>query len=486
MTRDRSAPSEGDFTRAVLEAAIAALPALLRTDGCAILLPSAERNALRGVARRDLSEPQVQALTELLMQREVSDLLTAGRPFLPRAGDGISPALQARLREEGWPDLIAVPLPGTGRPVGVLALVPEADGRWTSERIEAAMRAGMLLATSLRAAVRATEGERRRRQVASLLERLPLVTDRTVGAEGALNQVVAGVGSALGLTHCLGVLMGSEPAFAEYCQPGATPVGAPSAAAGHPMWGPLQTGGLWSFDEGEAPAVDRSATGHLLNGLHPRSMLAVPIGQRGALGGYLLLLQAERHRRFIDEERRFAHAAALELAGLAAMPPPQPRPVEGDAIEERSAASAAASLAAASSAAEVADALVAALPERAGIEALVLARWDETIRRLMPLVAMVVGVVQEAGTFAAVPLGDDLASTALRDGEAASGLGTHAMPRPWRPQYRPPRSTRALAMPLTVGTRERYLLLVIARDERTLAELAPALRALAPVAGLSL
>ncbi len=106
MVRGRSAtaPAETDFTRAVLEAAIAALPALLRASGGAVLLPSAERKALRGVARRNLTEPQVLALAELLGHREVSALLASGRPFLPRSGDGVSRELQAQLQEDGWPD----------------------------------------------------------------------------------------------------------------------------------------------------------------------------------------------------------------------------------------------------------------------------------------------------------------------------------------------------------------------------------------------
>lgn len=210
MARERSAPPEGDFTRAVLEAAIAAVPALLRAGGCAILLSSAERNALRGVARRNLTEPQVQALAELLSQREVNALLASGRPFLPRSRDGISPALQAQLQADGWPDLIAVPLPGTGQPVGVLAVVPEGDGHWTPAKVDAAVQAGTLVAVSLRAAVRATEGERRRRHVATLLERLPLLSDRAMRPEDALATVVAAAGRALGVSHCLGVLRSPE------------------------------------------------------------------------------------------------------------------------------------------------------------------------------------------------------------------------------------------------------------------------------------
>src|SRR5829696_3435932 len=128
MPRERAAPPEGDHTRVVLEAAVAALPDLLRVPSCAVLLPSAERNALRTVARRDLSEPQATALIDLLHQREVGALLEAGQPFLPHSDNGLSPALQQQLRHDGWPDLIAVPLPGTGRPVGVLALVPDGDG----------------------------------------------------------------------------------------------------------------------------------------------------------------------------------------------------------------------------------------------------------------------------------------------------------------------------------------------------------------------
>src|SRR5215212_6848238 len=111
-----AAPPEGDFTRAVLEATIAALPALFRADGVVVLLPSAERKALRGVARRNLTDPQVDALAELLTHREVGALLQAGRPFLPHAAEGLSAELAERLRADGWPDLLAVPLPGTGRP----------------------------------------------------------------------------------------------------------------------------------------------------------------------------------------------------------------------------------------------------------------------------------------------------------------------------------------------------------------------------------
>src|SRR5215207_9807699 len=117
MARD-AAPPDGDLTRAVLEGAIGALPLLFRVPSCAILLPSAERNALRVVARRELAEPQVQALIELLAQREIAALLSDGRPFLPHTAEGISPALRDQLRADGWPDLIAVPLPGTGRPIG--------------------------------------------------------------------------------------------------------------------------------------------------------------------------------------------------------------------------------------------------------------------------------------------------------------------------------------------------------------------------------
>ena len=105
MTRDRSATTEGDATRAVLESAMAALPALLQAESCAILLPSAERRAIRSVARRNLTEPQTDALAELLGQREVAGLLASGRPFLPRAEEGLSPALRNQLREDGWPDL---------------------------------------------------------------------------------------------------------------------------------------------------------------------------------------------------------------------------------------------------------------------------------------------------------------------------------------------------------------------------------------------
>ena len=173
MARERSAPPEGDFTRAVLEAGVAALPALLRADACAVLLPSAERHGLRVVARRNLTEPQAQALVELLGHREVAALLADGRAFLPRAGEGVSAELQAQLRADGWPDLIAVPLPGTGRPVGVLAIVPDGDGRWEPAKVSAAVQAGALLGAALRAAVRAGEGEKRRRQVAALLEHLP-------------------------------------------------------------------------------------------------------------------------------------------------------------------------------------------------------------------------------------------------------------------------------------------------------------------------
>lgn len=487
MSRDRSAPTEGDFTRTVLEAAIGALPAMLRAESCAILLPSAERNAIRSVARRNLTEPQVQALADLLGHREVSGLLHAGRPFLPRTGEGVSPALQAQLRDDGWPDLIAVPLPGTGQPTGVLVLVPEGEGRWTPARVDAAMQAGNLVAISIRAAVRATEGERRRRQAAGLLERLPLITDRAETPEDALGQVVGGVGAALGLTHCLGVLDTPSPVFVEFCLPGATPVEQPRQIERHPLWRLLQSGGQWSYDDREASPADRAETARVLGGLHPRSVFAAPVMRGTSVAGYLLLIQADRHRRLTDDERTFVHAAAAELASWggresvaesdAATRVPHPPFVD---------AAAQTALASALTPGETAVALRTAL-ERSGaeVDAILLARFDTKGRRMLPLAAMANRGGDVAADLPASPLGEDLVSTAIRSGEPAGGSGGRALPRAWRAWYRPQRQTRAVAVPVPTGGSGIRVALVFA-EEQALAGITPVLQALAPVFGLSL
>ncbi|MGE3598412.1 MAG: GAF domain-containing protein, partial [Dehalococcoidia bacterium] len=487
MTRDRSAPPEGDFTRTVLEAAIGALPALLRAESCTILLPSAERNALRTVARRNLSEPQAQALAELLAHGEVSGLLSSGRPFLPRSGDGVSTALHARLREDGWPDLIAVPLAGTGRPAGVLVLIPEGDGHWTAARIDGAMRAGDLVAASIRAAARATEGERRRRQVAGLLDHLPLLADRGTSPEDALGLVVGGVGSALGLTHCVGVLDGPRPIFVEFCQPGATPLGQPREIERHPMWKTLQAGGMWSYDDRDASSADRSLTAQLLGDLHPRSLLAAAVARGESIAGYLLLIQADRHRRFTDEEQRFVHAATAELAGAILDDPlPTVEPAErggGDALKSRAARAA---IASAITPAETALALRRALAESCGgVEALLIARVDSHNRRVLPLAALAGRSDVAEVALPTSSLGEDLVSVAVRTGEPATGGGGRALPRPWREWYRPRQHARAVAVPASTGGGEMFVALVFVEAE-SVAGITAALQSLAPVFGLNL
>src|SRR5262249_39551636 len=60
----------------------------------------------------------------------------------PASGEGLPPAFVAELRRDGWPDMVVVPLSGTGRPVGVAAVIPEGEGRWSPAKLDAAMQAG--------------------------------------------------------------------------------------------------------------------------------------------------------------------------------------------------------------------------------------------------------------------------------------------------------------------------------------------------------
>lgn len=485
MTRDRSAvPPEGDFTRAVLEPAVAAIPALLRVLGCVVLLPSVERAALRAVARRNLSEPQAQALAELITHREVAALLDAGRPFVPSAGDGLSPALQAQLRADSWPDLIAVPLPGTGRPAGALVLVPEGDGRWTPAKVQAAVDAGALLGAALRAAVRATDGDRHRRRTAALLERLPLLPDGAVAPDEALGRVVAGLGDALALSHCLGVLLKPEPAFQEYCQPGITPIGPPREPGQHPIGRLLRAGGMWSYDDAEASPADRSATGTLLNGVHPRSLLAVPVGESPTFAGFLLLVQADRRRRFADEERHFARAAAAELAARLHPAGSAAGSVAHVAGGEEPPAVAAA-LADARTPDAVAHTLLQAIGgDRPSLDVILLVRHDEATRRLI-LLGGVAGGVTVARDALPAPLGDDLVTQAVREERAAGGAGSRALPRPWRNVLRPAHGAQALALPAGGGAGHCFVVLAIG-DQAALTRADALLRPLAAAAGVAL
>jgi PAS domain S-box-containing protein len=481
MARDRTPPSDGELSRVILESAIAAFPTLFRVASCAVLLASAERNTLRAVARRSLTEPQVDALAELLMLGEVAARLASGRPFRPHSADDVSPALQARLREDGWPDLIAVPMPGTGHPTGALVLIPEGEGRWTPARVDAAMEAGVLLATSLRAAIRASEGERVRQRTATLLERLPLVPDRTVTPADALSQVVAGAGAALGVSHCVGVLLDPEPVYAEFCSPEATPIGSPQAPERHPMWRLFPSGGTWSYDEVDASPADRSLTSQLLGGIRPRSVLAVPVRRDGALAGYLLFVHLDRRRRFGDDERRFALIAAGELAGMPALrpageespAPPVPAPGSG---------STAPALGRASSPQEAAEAIHAALCRGASdpVDLVMLVRWDKGIRRIHPVAAA--GVADGANLVDA-PVGEDLISLAIRRDELVTGLGTRALPGSWRSWYRPQRAARALAIPVHADGSRTWVALVVTRDEDALARFLPVMRELGPAIG---
>jgi PAS domain S-box-containing protein len=484
MARERtSAPTpDGDYSRAVLEAAIAAVPAALRVEGCAVLLASAERATLRAVARRNLSEPQAQALADLLNQPEAAALLAAGRPLLPRTGEGLSAASRSALQSEGWPDLIAVPLPGTGHPVGALVAVPEGDGRWSPAKIDAAMRLGALLAASLRAAVRATEGERRGRRVIALLERLPLLRAPAPDVESALGTVVTALGEALGLSHCIGLLVAPAPAFAEFCQPGGTPAGPPTAPEQHLMWRALRRGELWAFDDADASPAERSATARMLGGLHPRSMLAVPVRHGADLAGVLLLVQAERRRSFSDDERAFASAAAAELA--AAAPATLTRtPVPPVAEAEPDLTSALTALAAAHSADEMVRTLDTVL-RPAGATTVLVVGVDHMPRRLRFIAGMHDGAAVSG--FPDAPLGDDLVSEAVRLGAPVRGSAVQALPRPWRRVHRPQRGGHALVIPVQTASDERFVLVAMGPGHAALAHATPLVQALALQAGVGL
>lgn len=488
MVRERSAGTvpEGDHSRAVLEAAIAAVPALLRVEGCAVLLAGAERPTLRVVARRNLSEPQGHALAELLNQPDVAALLAAGRPLLARTGEGLPAAFATRLQAEGWPDLIAVPLPGTGRPVGALVAVPDGDGRWSPARVEAVMRLGALLAAALRAAVRATEGERRRREATSLLQRLPLLRSEAADPESALATVVTGVGQALGASHCLGLLITPGGPFAEFCQPGQTPLGAPREPQRHPLWRTLERGGIWTYDEGEAPAADRSATARMLADRRPRALLAAPVRRDGALLGMLLVVQAERRRRFTEDEQQFITAAAAELATAAGESRPTAAAIQPALVDASQLAAVQATIAAAHDAASIVRLLAEALRDVAGATAVLLAAFDPTARRLRAVAGIADGAPLPAAELPPVALGDDLASEALRDDRPLRGAGPHTLPRPWRRAYRAPRNAHGLVVPARGGAKEHIAVVVIGPDEAQLARATPFVRVLAVQAGVSL
>jgi PAS domain S-box-containing protein len=485
MVRERTpAPSpEGDSTRAVLEATIAAAPPLLRVEGCAVLLASAERTALRAVAWRNLSEPQVQALADMLTQPQAAALLASGRPLLPRVGDGLPSETRAALQAEGWPDLIAVPLPGTGRPVGVLAAVPDGDGRWSPARIDAAMRLGALVAAALRAAVRATEGERRRRQAASLLERLPLLRGGGPDADASLATVVTALGDALNLSHCLGLLLPPIESFAEFCQPAATPIGPPVAPQQHPMWRVLEQGGAWTYDDADASAADRSATARMLGGVHVRSLLALPVRRQGSLTGTLVLVQAERRRTLSDDERSFAEAVTAELAA-ALQEESAPAPVAPQAdLDIAALLTAQAALAAARSPDEMVT-IAADAVRSTGVHAVVLVAWDAVLRRLRVVAARVSG--QVLADFPDAPLGDDLVSEAVRDAVAVRGPGARALPRPWRRVYRPRRDDVALAVPARMPSGGWVVVVAIGPDPAALARATPLLQSLTMQMGIGL
>lgn len=318
----RRSPPVADATRPILEAAIAALPALLDADAGVILLPGAEPLALQVVARRGMTGKQAAAISALLVQPEIRRLLSRGGAFHPDIGEAISARLRDELREQDWPPLLAVPLPGTGDPPGALALLPTGDDGWPEPMVEAALRAGELLATSLRAAVQAISGERRRGQAGTLLARLPLFGDQTLAPDRALDRVVSGVGAALELSHCLGALRAARPVFAEYCPPGHNPIGPLALPPEHPLWRRLRAGDAWQVDLATAAPADRSLVSALLGGARTRSLLVAPVHRDAVLLGAVLLLQDDRERQFSEDERRFLRAAAAELGAALASPSP--------------------------------------------------------------------------------------------------------------------------------------------------------------------